>query len=275
MLPLVSVIVPCYNQAQYLSETLDSLLAQTYGNWECIIVNDGSIDNTEEIANKWIKKDKRFKYIAKQNGGLSSARNSGIKSANGEYILPLDSDDLIHPDYVQKAVEILISEPQIKLVYANAKKFGCINQLWNLKPYLYKTLLEGNMIYCSAIYRKADYFLTEGYDENMLSGLEDWDFWIQLLNEKDSVYKINKVMFYYRVKQTSMITSIAYQQQKELRLYIYKKHQVKYTEYFKDPIDLIRENSLLKTLYKESADYRLGNFLINPMRVLIEKFQKD
>ena len=76
--PLVSIIVPCYNQAQYLPETLDSVLAQTYPYWECIIVNDGSPDNTEEIAKHYCEKDSRFKYVYKENGGLSSARNVSL-----------------------------------------------------------------------------------------------------------------------------------------------------------------------------------------------------
>lgn len=74
-LSLISVIVPCYNQAQYLDECLQSVLDQTYQNWECIIVNDGSPDNTEEIALRWTKKDSRFRYLKKENEGLSSARN--------------------------------------------------------------------------------------------------------------------------------------------------------------------------------------------------------
>ena len=93
--PLISVIVPCYNQAQYLDECLQSVLDQTYQNWECIIVNDGSPDNTEEIALQWTAKDPRFTYLKKENGGLSSARNAGIEVAQGEWIQFLDCDDKI------------------------------------------------------------------------------------------------------------------------------------------------------------------------------------
>ena len=83
---LVSIIVPCYNQAQYLPETLQSVLDQTYTNWECIIVNDGSPDATEAVAQEWCEKDHRFIYLKKENGGLSSARNAGLKIAKGDYI---------------------------------------------------------------------------------------------------------------------------------------------------------------------------------------------
>ena len=98
--PLVSIIIPCYNQAKFLQETLQSVNHQTYSNWECIIINDGSPDNTEEIALEWCYKDVRFKYFKKENGGLSSARNFGILHARGDLILPLDADDKISKNYL-------------------------------------------------------------------------------------------------------------------------------------------------------------------------------
>lgn len=104
--PLISIIVPCYNQAEYLDECLQSVLDQTYYNWECIIVNDGSSDNTEIVAQQWLNKDGRFKYSAKENAGLSLARNTGIANTNGEFILPLDADDKIGKDYCTKAIEV-------------------------------------------------------------------------------------------------------------------------------------------------------------------------
>ena len=101
---LVSIIIPCYNQADYLPETLESIIQQTYPDWEAIIVNDGSPDNTEEIALQYTQKDSRFKYYKKENGGLSSARNYGIHRANGKYIIPLDSDDLIAPTFIEEGI---------------------------------------------------------------------------------------------------------------------------------------------------------------------------
>ena len=92
---IISVIVPVYNAESFLDETLQSVLSQTYENWECIIVNDGSTDNTESIAKRWCKRDARFRYFYKENGGLSSARNLGIKYSNADYIAFLDSDDVL------------------------------------------------------------------------------------------------------------------------------------------------------------------------------------
>ena len=83
----ISIIIPCYNQAHFLDQALQSVLNQTYLNWECLLINDGSTDETEIISNKWIKKDPRFKYFYKENGGLSSARNFGLDNAEGDCIV--------------------------------------------------------------------------------------------------------------------------------------------------------------------------------------------
>lgn len=96
-MPKVSVIVPCFNQAGYLPEALGSVLGQTFADWECIIVNDGSPDDTARVAAEWVKRDARFRYIEKANGGLSSARNAGIEAARGQFVQFLDADDALHP----------------------------------------------------------------------------------------------------------------------------------------------------------------------------------
>ena len=96
---LVSIIIPCFNQGMYLSETIESVLSQTYRYWECIIINDGSADNTEEIALGYCNNDERIKYLKQDNKGPCVARNYGISNAGGIYILPLDADDILGKDY--------------------------------------------------------------------------------------------------------------------------------------------------------------------------------
>ena len=98
----VSIIVPCYNQAQYLAETLDSVLAQTYKNWECIIINDGSPDNSGIICDDYAQKDKRIKVIHKQNGGVSDARQVGLDAAKGEFVIHADPDDWVEPKMLEE-----------------------------------------------------------------------------------------------------------------------------------------------------------------------------
>lgn len=100
--PKVSIIVPCYNLAQYLDEALQSIYNQTYIDWECIIVDDESQDHTKEVAQNWVAKDSRFVYLYKENEGVSSARNFGIEKANSEYILTLDADDKYEASFLEK-----------------------------------------------------------------------------------------------------------------------------------------------------------------------------
>lgn len=228
MNPRISIIVPCYNQAEYLDECLQTVLEQTYQNWECIIVNDGSPDNTEEVSKKWIEKDTRFKYLYKVNGGLSSARNAGIEIANGEWILPLDCDDKIGNQYLKLAEEKF--KDDYTVIYCKAEFFGTINQAWNLSDYNYEHLLIENLIFCSAFFRKSDWEKTSGYDKNLIHGKEDWDFWLSILDKEKKVYCLDYLGFFYRRKEESMDIEINKNKaKKDFSLnYIYKKHLNKY-----------------------------------------------
>lgn len=244
MNPHVSIIVPCYNQAEYLSECLQSVLDQNYTNWECLIVNDGSSDNTERIALQWTTKDTRFKYFRKENGGLSNARNFGIIESKGKYILPLDCDDKIGKDYVKLGVSILNNDDSIGVVYCNARFFGVNHRRWILPTFDKKYLLCSNLLFCSAIYRKKDWELIGGYDENMKYGWEDWEFWINLIYSLNrNVHKLKYEGFYYRQKANSMVTAINKNKNKQQRMYsyIYEKHKGFYEEAFQHPIICYRK----------------------------------
>lgn len=220
----VSIIVPCYNQAQYLDEALQSVLEQTYVNWECIVVNDGSPDNTEEVAKKWLEKDNRFKYIYQENTGVSGARNIGITNAAGEFILPLDADDKISTEYVSIAVDSFNQDVSLKVVYCKAEKFGDEVGLWNLPLYSLKALAIDNMIFCSAIYRKSDWERVGGYDEKMIHGLEDWEFWIAILKKGGEVKCLDEVGFFYRIKNVSRNNQFNSNDEKYLLEYMSVKH---------------------------------------------------
>nr|WP_256498773.1 glycosyltransferase family A protein [Chroococcidiopsis sp. CCNUC1] len=114
-MPKVSVIIPAYNAMKYLPATLGSLLSQTFDDFEAIVVNDGSFDETE----KWVSQieDPRVKLICQQNKGLAGARNTGINQATGEYIAFLDADDLWEPSKLEKQVAVLEENPEVGLVY--------------------------------------------------------------------------------------------------------------------------------------------------------------
>ena len=224
----ISVIVPCFNQAKYLEEALESVLAQTCQDWECIVVNDGSTDSTEEISQKWITRDDRFKYIYQRNSGVSSARNNAIAISSGEYILPLDADDKISPNYIALAVRELESNGLLKLVYCLAKKFGAENSDWELGEYSLSNLASSNMIFCSAVFRRKDWKEVGGYDLQMDVGFEDWEFWIAILKKGGEVKQLKHVGFYYRIKEESRTRNL--DQEKKNRLFEYMS--VKHADFF-------------------------------------------
>ncbi len=240
----VSIIVSCYNQAQYLDECLQSVLEQTYADWECIIVNDGSPDNTEEVAKKWVLKDKRFKYLYKENGGVSSARNAGISIAESEWVLPLDADNKLNSKYLELAEKCF--DEGCTIIYSEAMLFGVKNGLWKLPKFDYKQFLLSNCIDTLAFFKKELWEKCGGYDENMSDGLEDWEFWIHILSmeKKPKVYKMDYVGFYYRVKKNSRNTALNNSEEKLHKAYnyVYQKHQKLYERFF-EPFQIIKQQN--------------------------------
>jgi glycosyltransferase involved in cell wall biosynthesis len=244
----ISVIVPCYNQSHFLGEALQSVLEQSYANWECIIVNDGSPDDTEIIAKQWLEKDRRFNYLYKENGGLSSARNEGIKTSKGTFILPLDADDKIHSTYLEKIIKAFSENPELELVTSRIQFFGASDEELKLPNYLYKKMLVQNCFVCSSAFKKASWERIGGYDENMRS-FEDWEFWIRILNEKSQVYKIPELMFIYRKHDNGSLSNSFKTNPHfyfSLYDYVYEKHKDIYKKYYPNPILVYNENLILK-----------------------------
>jgi glycosyltransferase involved in cell wall biosynthesis len=230
---MVSIVVPCYNQAQYLDAALQSVFVQTYANWECIIVNDGSSDTTDEIALDWINKDQRFKYFSKQNEGLGKTRNYGIARSKGLYILPLDSDNQLMKDFTQEAIAVFEKNQDVGVVYGDAEYFGDKNEIWNVDDYNLNKMLVHNYIDACAIYKKKFWEKVGGYDYNMpYQGHEDWDFWIAfgILNVK--FHHLNKVTFKYYVSKNSMIKSFTHEMVLLNQDYIVKKYSRQYHNHY-------------------------------------------
>ena len=271
--PIVSIIVPCYNQADYLPETLDSVLKQTFQEWECIVVNDGSPDNTSEVAGRYVKLDPRFKLVESENKGLSGARNTGIRASSGRFILPLDSDDIIMPRYIQLAMERFERFPETKLVYCQAKKFGVVKEFWELPDYDWNKFIFNNSIFCSCIYRRGDFDKTAGYNENMKVGFEDWDFLLGFLHKEDVVYQIPKALFLYRVKRVSMTTSDVSENREALAWQIIDNHPEIYREYLFNRMAVINHEKINNT---EKLEMAVGHAITKPVRIfrkLLFKFK--
>ncbi|GAB3660355.1 hypothetical protein GCM10028791_34240 [Echinicola sediminis] len=217
---IVSVVIPCYNQGKYLEETVQSVLSSTYPAVEIIIVNDGSTDDSMEIAKKIKDKHPEIKLIDQANGGVSSARNHGIETAKGSIILPLDGDDLISPEYISEAVKILQSKPEVKVVYSKGIRFDESGQkAWNLKPFSRHQLAKDNMIFHAGFYRKADWLKAGKYSVEMrYMGREDWEFWIKMLKNDGEVYQLPFVGYLYRQTPTSKRKKTATKERKKERI---------------------------------------------------------
>ena len=195
----VSIIIPCYNQAAYICETVESALAQTYPYIEIICINDGSTDNSAEIIEKLAQKEDRLLFLnEKENKGVVQARNIAISKSTGDYILPLDADDTIEPAYVEKAVDILENNPEIGIVYCKARLFGEKQGEWKLPEFSEKEFIYINSIFVSSLFRKSDFEKAGGYKEYMKEGYEDWDLWMSFLENGLKVFRIEEFLFNYR-----------------------------------------------------------------------------
>jgi len=199
----VSVVIPCYNQGQWLWETIESVLAQDMDDYEVIVVNDGSSD---PVTNRIVEEIEHAKVLTvkTENQGLSAARNEGIKRARGDYILPLDSDDRIHPAYLRKAAEVLDKQKAVGIVYCKAELFGEEQGLWDLEPYSFPGILLSPQIFAASMFRKQDWERVGGYSTEMIYGWEDYDFWLSLIKEGVQVHQLGEVLFYYRKTAGSM-----------------------------------------------------------------------
>lgn len=215
---LVSIVIPCFNQGQYLPETIASALAQEYEHTEIVLVDDGSTDvETQHIISKL--RDRKIRAFRIKNSGLASARNFGIRKAKGKYILPLDADDKIHASYVKEAIELFQTRNDIGVVYAKAEFFDKKTGPWNLPPLSVPEILLDNQVYCSALFRRTDFLKVGGYNPTMKFGWEDWDLWLSFIERGLIFYQIPEVRFFYRVKESSMITSMS----RERRILMYSQ----------------------------------------------------
>lgn len=271
---LVSIIVPCYKHAHYLDESLQSVLNQTYSHWECIIVNDGSPDNTKEVAKKWLDTDGRFIYLEKQNGGLSSARNEGVKIAKGDYILPLDADDLLDSQFLEKLVPVLTSNSYLGIVscYTNFFVQSKENVIYQLKPKgkYWKNLLYVNQLVATSLYRKSCWLQVGGYDESMKTGFEDWDFWLNVTQKGWEYLIVEDFLFYYRKAKQSMLVDTINNHFESNREYICKKHKELYIEDFENCMEVlfyeIKTHRVGKMKLKNSIEYKIGKVFTKPFR---------
>jgi glycosyltransferase involved in cell wall biosynthesis len=267
--PLLSIVIACYNDAAYIEQAVYAALHQTYSNKEVIVVDDGSNIETKEVLKKL--EFKITKLITQANQGQSRARNKGIREAKGEYILNLDSDDFFESTFCEKAIAIFKKDAAFKIItchttrLVNNKKMDVfIPEGGEINNFLLNNCAMG-----SAMFKKSDWQATNGYDENMRKGFEDWEFYIRLLKDGGGAYVIPELLFNYRLKENSTTTK-ANKIKYELLQYIYIKHRELYMTQF----DLFISHLLSKTQREEKAkvknteriDFKIGKALLRPLR---------
>lgn len=204
----VSIVIPCYNHKEYIKESINSALNQTYEDKEIIVVNDGSTDESLQVIQEY--KDK-ITIIDQPNAGLSRSRNVGFAAASGDAFLPLDADDYIAPTYLERTVPLL-NDPKVGIVATDMQYFGEGNSLipaYNVE--LEEEKYSNNIPVCSLIRRQAfeqankyeDIFVLRG---KKICGYEDWELWIDILKHGWKVASVNEILFFYRIKPVSMVT---------------------------------------------------------------------
>lgn len=271
----ISVIIPCYNQAEFLKESCNSIIAQTYENWEVIIINDGSNDITEKVSLEFTAKDKRFKYVYQENGGLSSARNKGLGLATGEYIQLLDSDDIVAPDKFEKSLKHIANHDIIitnfylftKSIEDKIKPYCKLNKI----NFDYLTLLTewdtkfSFPPHCCLVKKS---IIGETTFEKGLKAKEDWVFWLDLFKKTPKIKFIDEKLAFYRRHENNMTNNIKHMNKNLLLacMHVYKNLDTQYKEPFFNKI----ANEY--TIQKEKSEFLLYQSNSNS-EALFEKAQ--
>jgi glycosyltransferase involved in cell wall biosynthesis len=192
----VSIIIPIYNYGRYLSDALDSVLAQTHSDWECLIVDDGSTDDTPQVVQRYADRDARFRYIRQENRGPAAARNIGMRNSSGTYLQFLDADDKLAPMKLELHARYLNEHPEVDLVYGVATFFRTEEPekvLYSLHGHLSRPMMQTVGSNAEALRKLQEYNITPpvailmrrsvidrvGYLNEASRGTEDWDYWLR------------------------------------------------------------------------------------------------
>ena len=202
---LVSIIMPSYNSEKTISESIEGVLNQTYNNWELLITDDGSNDNSLEIINKYSLNDDRIKIFTQNNSGASIARNNSIKNAFGRFIAFCDSDDIWVPEKLDFQVKFMINNG-LSFTYSSYQKFKNKSDFGGIvkapKKVTYESLLRIDSIGClTAIYDCS--IIGKRYFRNIDTS-EDYDLWLSIFKEIGFTYGICEVLAYYRISNNSI-----------------------------------------------------------------------
>lgn len=221
---LVTVVIPCFNSGATLTQTVESVKAQTYKNIEIIVVDDGS---TDVFTIATIDGLAKVRIIRQENAGLSAARNRGFSEARGEYVLPLDADDWLETDALEHLAAALDANQKASFVYSHIQLEGEARGVLKKSFNFFEQLFLNQMPYCILIRRSA-WSDVGGYDQSMLRGYEDWEFNIRLGIHGQFGIIVPRALFHYRVTSTGMLLGKSSNLHGELWLEIQRKHKSTY-----------------------------------------------
>lgn len=258
--PVVSVVMPCHNDGAYLHKAVDSALNQTFTALEVLVVDDGSDDEATCAALAGLK-DSRVRLLHTDHAGPAQARNAAIREARGRYILPLDADDWISPEYVARAVEVLDSRPEVGVVYCRADLFGEKSGPWRLPDFSMDTFLVDNCIFITALFRREDWEAVGGFCPDFRHGLEDYDFWLSLVERGRQVHQLPECFFHYRIKPASrsrQLTSDVRNTQATYDL-LYQRHRALYQAHMDACIQGLRRELIVQRYRNDDTGARAGD----------------
>ncbi len=210
--PFFSIVIPTYNRAATIVDTVNSLLAQSYREFEIIIIDDGSTDNTEDLIKRTFS-DSRIKYFKKQNGERAAARNAGARSASGVYINFVDSDDLVYNHHLSTAHKFIDDNgtpPVFHLGYDIRDRVGTEvrkpTPIWNIN----RQILEGNLLSCNGVFIRRDVMMENLFNEDRpLSSLEDWELWVRICSRYNFLHSLEVTSTVIEHDERSVITANA------------------------------------------------------------------
>lgn len=288
--PLISVIIPCYNQAKYLPDSLNSVVKQTYQNWECIVINDGSSDNTVEEVGKWSLLDSRIRIVSQSNMGLSASRNKGLDEARGNYIQFLDADDCIAESKFEKQLNLLRKSEGLSLSYTD--------YLMGLDEDIYKTPVNIQRSLPRLVMDKPIYDIVSRWEtllsipvhcflfdavffkdfkirfDDKLPNHEDWDCWMQIFTLNPLVFLLPEPLAIYRINNKGMCADRA-------KMWKGFKQAIEKQKILKKDDPVLRKllnNKLdeMKSVYKQTSKQKFIAFYNKnvpwPLQELLSKF---
>lgn len=199
-MPAVAVVIPCYNHARFLSATVASVVGQTFHDWEIIIVDNGSTDDSNAVAQRLIARfhGRPIRLITQAALGAGAGRNAAIRATSAPYVLALDADDLVAARYLERTVPILEKQPEVGFVTVNTRFFGAEQGQWSGGEPSRERMLYDARTTVTALFRRMAWEQVDGFSERV--GYEDWDFWLRLLEACWTGVNVAETLFWYRRK---------------------------------------------------------------------------